>query len=140
MKLGSLAGARAQYYDRNASSVLNVYSATVTPHTTTVRWSYTVASGKKLLVENLSQRAIRLTAATTAQTYGTEVGMNVGGTSYAVQQIRVYVSTVFLSTIQVDHMALTLYAGEALTGATYDDSIGGTIAFQVAMKGTLFDA
>jgi hypothetical protein len=42
--------------------------------------------------------------------------------------------------MQVDHMALTLYAGETLTGATYDDSIGGTIAFQVAMKGTLFDA
>jgi hypothetical protein len=66
--------------------------------------------------------------------------MNVGGTSYAVQQVRVYVSTLFLSTMQVDHMALTLYAGETLTGATYDDSIGGTIAFQVAMKGTLFDA
>jgi hypothetical protein len=140
MKLGSLAGARAQYYDRNAASVVNVYSATVAPHTTTARWSYTVASGKKLLIENLSQRALRLTAATTAQTYGTEIGLTVSATAYAVQQVRVYVSTVFLSTMQVDHMALTLYASEAITGVTYDDSIGGTVVFQVAMKGTLYDA
>jgi hypothetical protein len=140
MKLGSLAGARAQYYDRNAASVLNVYAATVAPHVTTARWSYTVASGKKLLVENLSQRAVRISAATSANTYGTEVGLTVGATGYAVQQVRVYVSTVFLSTIQVDHMALTLYASETLTGHTYDDSIGGTVQFQVAMKGTLYDA
>jgi hypothetical protein len=140
MKLASLSGARAQYYDRNAASVLNVYSATVSPHTPTARWSYTVASGKKLLIENLSQRALRLTAATTAQTYGTEIGLTVSATSYAVQQVRVYVSTVGLSTMQVDHMALTLYASEAITGVTYDDSIGGTVVYQVGMKGTLYDA
>jgi hypothetical protein len=140
MKLASLSGARAQYYDRNAASVLNVYSATVAPHTTTTRWSYTVASGKKLLVENLSQRAIRLTAATSAQTYGSEVHLTVGALVYVVQQVRVYVSTLSLFTMQVDHMALTLYASETISGVTYDDSTGGTVLYQVAMKGTLYDA
>jgi hypothetical protein len=140
MKLGSLAGARAQYYDRNAASVLNVHSASASPHVTTQRWSYTVASGKKLLIENLSQRVRRLTAATSAQTYGTEVGIAVGAVGYALSQTRAYVGTVFLDTIQLDQMALTLYATENIAGHTYDDSTGGTVHFQVAMKGTLYDA
>jgi hypothetical protein len=42
--------------------------------------------------------------------------------------------------MQVDHMALTLYAGETISGVTYDDSTGGTVLYQVAMKGTLYDA
>jgi hypothetical protein len=140
MKLGSLAGARAEYYDRNATSFFNSYSATVSPHGQTTRFTTTIASGFKAFIEVQTVYAQRQTAATTSGTVQV-IGRCVSG----VNSIdTVFVTTTSLAVaatlFDIGTATITLYAGESVQGATVDASIGGTVFFAIAVKGTQFDA
>ena len=65
MKVSSYAVARPNYYDRGATSVIGTYeSANIAPHGATERWTYTVAAGYRLLIENLLLSNYRATTAT----------------------------------------------------------------------------
>ena len=136
MRVSSLGNARPAYYDRNATSSYQSYSATVGPHVDTTRWTVTIASGKKLLVEQALVQIYRATAASTASSVGSVI---------------FYVGQVFISAVaQANTIGLqdrlnlmggvTLYAGETMYGQTYDASTGGTNVLTAAFKGTQYDA
>ena len=139
MKLGSLAAARPAYYDRNAVSVVQSYNAVVAPHTTTSRWAYTIASGKKALIEYGQQYTYRKTVATTSLEFQAYTLLTVGGTDYVFLARPVVDNTVAGgNNLQVTTQA-TIYAGEVLTAYTYDQCTGGTISFGITYKFTSYD-
>jgi hypothetical protein len=136
MRVSSFAVARPAYYDRNAASNYNVYNATVGPHNFTERFLYTVAAGKKLLVEIANVEMNRLTVATVSGSYYARI---TGGSGY-INTILDNATTVNASKVNIVAGAVTIYAGESVGGYTSDGSTGGTVAFYIFTKGTLFDA
>ena len=140
MRLSSLAAARPAYYDRNATSQLSVYLATVAPHANTTRWTVTVASGKKLQVEALTIRTIRSAVATVAGSYTAEIDIVSGATTMISSTHRYSDNTLNATYSSNPYTAFTLYAGEQAQAFTEDLSTGGTVQFAVNLKGTLYDA
>lgn len=140
MRLSSLAAARPAYYDRNASSFSAAYAATVAPHANTTRWTYTVASGKKLLVESAAAYAIR-TAAATVNSYGWGLVTTYDGTNYT-NILPMVINLTALAAVDRAYMgqSVTVYAGQQILGATWDTATGGTIQWEIDAKGTIYDA
>ena len=136
MKVTSYAVARPAYYDRNSATSFQAYDNTVSPHNYTVRWTTTVAAGKKLLVESSYTEVSRSTTATIAGIYYGRISVG-----------SVYINSVISSSNVLNAVAVvplvsavTVYAAEAIVGATSDQSTGGTLYFNVAYKGTLYDS
>lgn len=141
MRVASLGVARPAYYDRNATSQVNAYSAGgIAPHAATTRWTVTVASGKKLLVEVATCIMVRETAATTPDQYKSTVEITSGATTMVVVPNYSYSNTVSAITTQSSPAAMTIYAAETIYGQTRDVSVGGTIFYAVNLKGTVYDA
>jgi hypothetical protein len=140
MKLGSLAGARAAYYDRNATSSMSAVSVTSGPHVITLRLSTTIASGKKALIEYGQTGVTRVTVATSSGEYHAFSQITISSTvnNFIIRPVTDNTAgatvSVFLPTQP------TLYAGEVLTGSTYDLSTGGTVTFNFQFKLTTYDA
>jgi hypothetical protein len=140
MKLASLSGARAAYYDRNASSVNQNYYAVAAAHASTTRFTYTVASGKKLLIESQAVRIHRQTAATTAGRYYTELLVSDGTTDVLGCSVHQTDNTTSVQYLLIGAQQVTLYAGETIRCNTYDISTGGTVEYFSSFKGTLYSA
>jgi len=141
MRVGSFAVARPNYYDRNATSTLQNYGVTLSPHTDTTRWTTTVAAGKKLSVELIHIYQERRTVATTPL----QVNIQVNITSGATTALSVFTNDLGTATVGTRDYRLvtnvcTLYPGEVIYASTSDASTGGTILFLVVMKGTTYDA
>ena len=141
MRVGSLAAARPAYYDRNAVGTRQRYVGTVGPHAQTVRWSATIASGKKAFVE---QMAIRIVAATTATTAGyaqANIDLYDAYNSTTAAWAMILTSTTTLPfTFFASPTIPTLYAGENIAVASSDSSVGGTVFYVLDAKYTTFDA
>jgi hypothetical protein len=144
MKLGSLAGARAYYYDRNATSVGNTYENIVTAHAETTRYTRTISSsGKKAIIECLQNYWDRRTAATTVGQLGAWVYVtSTSGTTMRVLSATNLVPDSAVGTFVYSQtpQPLTLYGGETIYGTTYHGEVGSTVYFQLALKGTEYDA
>ncbi len=69
MRLGSLASARPQYYDRNAIGIANSNSQNITGNTTTVFTMYTVPAGKKFILSLLAMEFFNNAVMTGAGAY-----------------------------------------------------------------------
>lgn len=141
MRLSSLASARPNYYDRNAVSGVAVYSAaSIAPHAETVRWTVTVATGKKAFIEITRMMAFRVTAATAAGTAG-YVSRVTSGASYMDILYEAHINnTVGYEAKDIAPSGVTIYAGETLDGRTYDGSTGGAYNYLTGCKYTTFDA
>lgn len=141
MKLGSLAASRPAYYDRNASTSIASYGGDVAPHAPTTRFTTTVASGKKLLIETTEQYLFTSTAPTVAGRVYSQVQITSGGNIVAIGRIdQIQSATVNSMNNLVVPQAVTVYAGETVTGSTYNGSTGGTVFHNIAYKGTQYDA
>lgn len=141
MRISSYAVARPAYYDRNATSTLQSYSATVAPHADTTRWTTTIATGKKMSVELLQIYQERRTAAVAAS----QINIQVNVTSGATTALSVFTNELANNTVGARDYRLitnvcTLYAGEVIYVTTTDASTGGTALFLAVMKGTTYDA
>jgi len=141
MRVGSFAVARPNYYDRNATSTLQNYSATVAPHADTTRWTTTVAAGKKLSVELIHIYQERRSAATSPS----QVNIQVNITSGATTSLAVFTNDLAPTAIGARDYRLvtnvsTLYPAEVIYVTTTDASVGGTMLFLAVMKGTTYDA
>ena len=136
MKLGSLSAARPQYYDRNAASVSGNYGATVGPHAVTTRFTYTVPTGKKCLIEAAYSSIIRASAAGTLGVIALYAGTN------TVRAMNLYVYNNTVNTYYSDKAVtqLTVYGGASYYAVSADTSTGGTSEIIIQFNGTEFDA
>lgn len=140
MSTAILTPARAAYYDRNAASVLQSYLATVGPHAATQRWSYTVASGKKLQVEITGTRIYRITAAAPVGWTQADITVVSGATTAVLSEKYVVDNSLTVVYDDIRSMATTVYAGESIAANTVDVGTGGTVQYWLSAKGTLYDA
>ena len=140
MRLGSLSAARPAYYDRNATSNLQAYTASVAPHADTQRWIVTVATGKKALVEMGVAHSRRTNVAAPVRESAAYLRIDSGATSVNFPITANSNNTIDYTVVYQYSSAPTLYAGESLSGRTYDFSTGGTVYYFVGAKLTVFDA
>jgi hypothetical protein len=138
MKLGSLAGARPMYYDRNPVVINgNFFGLSIAPHATTTRWTITNPSTKKAYIDAGSIAIMRMTAATTASMGFAAIEQPSGNPVL----LCVY-STSTVNSVTNMSLSGTIYVGpgDSVLGITYDGSIGGTIFYTNYAHGVQFDA
>lgn len=142
MRVGFPGGPRLEWYDRNAQFLLTSWNTLdAGPHATTMRWSYTVPTGKKAFIESYEIFEQIVTAAGTPGTRIIQLRITPSGGS-----ITVWVFLVLKSNNPGDTQSVfaghsgILLAGDVLQSDTYDDSTGGTVAYIASSKITEFDA
>ena len=142
MKLGSLAAARPAYYDRNAASVTVQYVGnTIAPHVDTIRNTYTVASGRKLLLELGHSALNRQVAAAPVGLFNGTIYIAAAGNTPRYCHNMSKDNTVAPADIIVQVFGnVTVYASETVNVLTADYSTGGSVNYVVMWKGTTYDA
>jgi len=141
MKITSYAVARPQYYDRGAVSAFFSYSATLGNHAATTRWTTTIASGKKLFLEQAEVFLLTATVAAAPLRLATRVQIT-DGTNYTsvVAQDQQQSASLYTPNYTTVYPAITVYAGEIIYGTTFNDSVTGTVFMATAAKGTTFQS
>jgi hypothetical protein len=140
MRVSSFAVARPNYYDRNATSSLQKYSAVLAPAVNTVRWTVTISAGTKAFIELGFSSTRRITVGTVAGEYGAYMRLTSGAVYVDFPTISTISNVLDAFTVSQFTSQPTLYAGETLSGSTYDGTTGGTVQHSVAAKLTIFDA
>lgn len=141
MKVSSYAVARPAYYDRNATRTAARYAADLGPNSFVVRWTATIAAGKKGFCENAFVLFRTVTLPTAVSWSDVYIYSSDGVTSLTLANIGIYGSTTVYQTIQdKSTVQLTLYAGATLNGATNNQNTGGTATNVVEAQITTFDA
>jgi len=136
-RVGFPGASRLEWYDRNPSTNSFTYVLVeLAPHAIADRFSYTVPTGKKAMVEAAVCKVIRKTAAAPA------------GLAKAIVTVRG--GTLLTATILTNNVgdqnsmcigsAGVLAGGETNKGRTEDDSTGGTVIYQLAFHVTEFSA
>lgn len=136
MRISSYAVARPAYYDRNATASTSSYSAAPAPAGDVTRWSVTVASGKKILVEASYCSVTRQSAPTVGALYYATVFCS----GIIINSIADTSTVVGTTQSRIVTGMITAYPGDVIYGLTSDSSTGGTVFFNVQYKGTQFDA
>jgi hypothetical protein len=142
MRTGQPIIGRPAWYDRNPVHVTKSYvGSAVAPHSATSRWSYTVPSGKKAMVELLRGSAIRDAAANTVDEVWIYIQLIPGGQSAA------YIIFTRLLTNNVGDkvefsigQSMILLPGDQIFAYTADSSTGGAVHYELTAKITEFDA
>jgi len=142
MKVSSFAVARPVYYDRNSATKGRTYGASgIAPHSTTVRWTYTVPAGKAAYVESLNAMVFRDGTATVANIAQMLIYIQTTDTATTIQlQVREYKSTLYIPNITSQSNIAFIKAGDVVYAASADPSTGGTYTYTADMKLTEFDA
>lgn len=140
MKVTSYAVARPAYYDRNATAAISSYSGVLAPVTYTIRWTRTIASGKKAYLEVATVVTNRITAAAVVGSAEGFFRLTSGASTIDLVSTQYLSNTVNVITEKSLAIPVTVYAGETIDGYTHDGSTGGTVYIQVACKFTIFDA
>lgn len=133
--------ARPSYYDRNEVPKSFRYIATVAPHTTTVRWTYTVPVGKKAWMDSALAWLGRATAAApVALAFGWVRYTPSGGS--ATTMVNTTLATNGVNDNQQSLLSSlgAMVAGDVVEGLTVDTSTGGTVTYDVNLKYAEFDA
>ena len=130
-----------QWYDRNPISIERSYYGDNLPHTSTQRWSYTVPSGKKAILEICFAVILRVSAAETADEVIGGIWIQPSGSS----NVAIVYTTMLTNNVgDMDKtslgQSLTLKAGDILQAITQDLGTGGLIRYRIAAKITEFDA
>lgn len=136
MRLSSLAAARPAYYDRNATSSYQIYGSSLTPHAATTRFTVTVASGKKQLIEAAFVNFTREIAATIVGLNYAQVTVN----GVTISQTQMTNNTVGAGNTYITTGGITAYPADVIVGTTADQSTGGQIYFNVQYRATQYDA
>jgi len=134
--------ARPAWYDRNPVQRADSYLASdLAPHTETTRLTYTVPSGKKAMIEEISGRVLRTAAATTLGRARAKIALTPsGGSMKVLVEAKILKNTVGDTDVQGFPASMTLLAGDRLDLITDDMSTGGTCDFHLSYKITEFDA
>lgn len=142
MQVNSPSSSRAAWYDRNAVTIMQEFQVNgIGPHPLTIRWSYTVPTGRKANIEVTTLNVIRVTAATSIELYNAQIYMASASPSHAYCGYIVSIDNTppVIQSVNVTP-TMTLYEGDAMHGADGDGSTGGIVTYQTSMKGSEFDA
>jgi len=142
LRINNPASGRAAYYDRNPATKDMGSQTTVGNHVTTLRFTYTVPSGRKFALGWLQVFLNRFTVATTAAQVFCEITITPSG---GAELLMAYVETAVSNLVDTNRMqtvgaGLILLAGDALKGYDSDGSTGGTVTVGEQITGTEFDA
>ena len=141
MKVSSFAVARPVYYDRNSATAGQLAYGTVAPHAAATRFTYTVPAGKRCYVEVNYVELRRVTIATSAATtYAQIYSSNSDASDTVISYTTIFDNLANTYDRTITSAVCILNAGNSLTGSTFDNSTGGTIAYTVGSKYTQFDA
>lgn len=142
MQIVNPSSSRAAWYDRNPGGKTENYTGdAVTPHAYTVRWTYTVPTAKKFIVENGFVNITRIAASTTQGISTGEIDyVPVSGDTVAFLWADLSATSAFAGAYSIVGVQVFGFAGDAIEGATSDASVGGSVSYSVQMKGTEFDA
>ena len=139
MKLGSLASARPQYYDRAPLTRSSQYSGPLAPHAFTSRFTVTISAGYKAYIENAYGLVISYTAATAASDCYSGIGtVTDDAASNYVANAQIYGITTGLNSINSSASVALLNAGNQIIGFTANLNTGGTVLHTLSVKYTLF--
>jgi len=133
---------RLAWYDRNPTNRYQYFLGTnLTPHAITQRWTYTVPTGKKALLELAWVLCRRMTAATTAgRPYSVIDYQPYGGTEAALLMAEVVTNNVAETSEKQLGQSIIMNPGDLIRGLTVDDSTGGNCDYRLIAKITEFDA
>lgn len=141
MRVASLGNARPAYYDRNATSTSGLYQAVVTQHAVTTRYTVTVASGTKLLIEAAETVILTVTAAAAPLRLAARVVVTSGANTQSLCATDMQQSaSVTTPTFSIQPLAVTAYAGDTVTGTTFMDSVTGSAFMATSFRGTTYTA
>ena len=141
MKVTSYAVGRPAYYDRNAVGYRQHYNATVAPHSFTVRWTATIAAGKKGYIEGAFCYSYAFTLATGSGLVWSYVETDAGGNTNFVTNAG-FVTSLTVNQLDKSQQTspVTMYAGDTINGKSYNASTGGLVNHIIDASYTLFDA
>ncbi len=141
MRISSYAVARPAYYDRNATAYAQAYDLSlVAPHVLTIRFTTTVAAGKKLLLEHLSSTMIRQSVAAPVGDVYIAPSVTTGASTYPITRTYSNANVAGTTTYSQVVSGVTLYPSDVFTVSTFDGSTGGTMWYTIGAKGTTYDA
>jgi len=134
--------ARPGWYDRNPVRLFQYYKGDgVAPHSSTLRWTYTVPAGKKAWVELLVNRVKRSGAATTPDAVLSQIYLTpYGGSISTLLYVFFNSNTLGAGDTIIVPASMMLGAGDVLSAYTQDASTGGLVDYLVSAKITEFDA
>ena len=140
MKLGSLASARPQYYDRTATNIAGLYQASTNSHSSTDRLTYTSPAGRKLILEVMTVFTYAGTLPAAAAYNTTSASAFNGSTTAFILVHAWYQDTADKSVRNTNaYTSVTIYPGESFYMTT-QQSAACFIQYNLSYKGTLFDA
>jgi len=134
----SFAGSRQQPIDRAPLTNQEVYNAaTVAPHGPTVRWTYTVPTGRKALLQSAYVKLMRQVAAA-------PVGY---AQAYIVYQTTGIIISASINTNVIGDgsqlaigQSITMLAGEEIHAGSDDASTGGSFRYLISANLLEYDA
>lgn len=131
--------ARPQYYDRDPVPVAASYLATVAPHGSTIRASYSTAYPYAAFIESLIVDIIRVTAAAAVgPVSGHWEFLPFSGGTYRLQWVYFVDNTLQVQRAQEGNSFGYMAFGDTIQFVTVDGSTGGTNFYLGSMKGTEF--
>jgi hypothetical protein len=141
VRLGQASGARVAWWDRVPTSSFGAYrGAGIAPHTLTTRWSYTVPTNRRAMVETLFCGVTRQTLGSgPAETFAmvsrdaNTDPLNPICMASVVNNSQNLVSQVGIGT------TMFMIEGQSIYGITYDATTGGTVNYAVSANWTEFD-
>jgi hypothetical protein len=141
MRLASLASARPEPIDRNATITVSIYlNQNLSPATVTERWSQTIASGKKAQISTMMASIIRCTTATVPEWAYVQVSVNTTGTNDGICIAQMGHNVIGYGDSQMVGVAGTYGAGSIIKGFTADLSTGGSTRVWVGATVMTYDA
>lgn len=142
VQVGFPGGPRLEWYDRNPKRVVDKwFSYSIGPHALTVRWSYTVPTGKNAFIERLISKIYRAEAATSGALVYAHINITPFGEAPATM-VWAHTRTNLVGDMDrgaVGHCGV-LSAGDEIKASTSDVSTGGSLDYLLACKITEFDA
>lgn len=142
MQINNPSSSRAAWYDRNAASQIGKYnSGDIAPHVETARWTYTVPTAKKFIMENgYVSVGVATVATTVALSYAGVSYTPSGGSGIPIVTAISYDNTTNSTKYASLGVSVMGFSGDSFEGYDADNSTGGTRNFTEDMKGSEFDA
>lgn len=131
--------ARPAYYDRAPIPIIVQYSGVVAPHAPTTRASYTPPDGFANFLETMYLFERRQTAAAPGSSVVSYVELLpfYGGSGVILQNYFESGLVALQPATMLSNYGYIAY-GDTIRLVTFDSSIGGSIQYQLALKGTEF--